>query len=778
MLQLWAAVVRLTGVSSRERREGERSPEEGEEGALQAKAEKVEDNLQAKVEEKGEAEVWYEVRKQVWFAENCSQDPVEEEALESKPWRVEENLQAKVEEKGEAEVWYEVRKQAWFAENCSQEALERKPWRVEEEEDFQTLKFIFTEHVEKKMAGRQVVFVERNLEGKQRKKKKNKQKQRKRKQQLKQLKQDLQVEEMACYQELLEYLTTLRSERGGGSKGEASEGEGADSKGEGEASNGEGSAGEGSEGEGEGSKGEGSAGERFLQKLWEYRATLKLKGGGGSEGEGSADKGPEGEGESPNGEDSEGEGEKSEGEGEASNGEASASKASEGEGEGSKGEVSAGKGSEGEGEGSKGEGSKGEGSKGAEVKVKQEKGLKVEPLTPVKEEAPTPVKAESGSGRRKQMRLGSFFSLSSKEELEEGEEEKGPCVKLEFAEVESPPKKKPKHSYTIEDFKEWGKTGGKTLKRQKNPEDPEGGKKKKRSKTGGRFQPGMKERLLMIGDMKKKLGKLKKGRVKHEEPSLEWFREAAEEMFQKKCDAATLRGIWRSEEEALQWQRAHAKRGHCSRSSRHGGSSGAKKHTKHARGPLEDEKETLEANIKLEEEHYGHELCPEDIVDMWKEVIAASLLDLRLKERTGTILEEEARKKVLVEKRYQVLCNKDRKWQVKDDVMNMLQRKELTVARKTALSAGEEKHRMKLTWMDFDEAWDIACFRPDELETRVTDREEFLEHREDWRATPCNYIAYTYFLGGPSPWRPHPPGEIQAFSQYPREYLGFGGGEG
>lgn len=663
---------------------------------MQAKAEKVEDNLQAKVEEKGEAEVWYEVRKQVWFAENCSQDPVEEEALESKPWRVEENLQAKVEEKGEAEVWYEVRKQAWFAENCSQEALERKPWRVEEEEDFQTLKFIFTEHVEKKMAGRQVVFVERNLEGKQRKKKKNKQKQRKRKQQLKQLKQDLQVEEMACYQELLEYLTTLRSERGGGSKGEASEGEGADSKGEGE----------------------------------------------------------------------------------ASNGEASASKASEGEGEGSKGEVSAGKGSEGEGEGSKGEGSKGEGSKGAEVKVKQEKGLKVEPLTPVKEEAPTPVKAESGSGRRKQMRLGSFFSLSSKEELEEGEEEKGPCVKLEFAEVESPPKKKPKHSYTIEDFKEWGKTGGKTLKRQKNPEDPEGGKKKKRSKTGGRFQPGMKERLLMIGDMKKKLGKLKKGRVKHEEPSLEWFREAAEEMFQKKCDAATLRGIWRSEEEALQWQRAHAKRGHCSRSSRHGGSSGAKKHTKHARGPLEDEKETLEANIKLEEEHYGHELCPEDIVDMWKEVIAASLLDLRLKERTGTILEEEARKKVLVEKRYQVLCNKDRKWQVKDDVMNMLQRKELTVARKTALSAGEEKHRMKLTWMDFDEAWDIACFRPDELETRVTDREEFLEHREDWRATPCNYIAYTYFLGGPSPWRPHPPGEIQAFSQYPREYLGFGGGEG
>ena len=244
------------------------------------------------------------------------------------------------------------------------------------------------------------------------------------------------------------------------------------------------------------------------------------------------------------------------------------------------------------------------------------------PKVVVKEELEPP-----SSGKSKQLRLGSFFRQGSDEDLGEVKQE----VKQEVEQEVEQGVKQVETRYTREDYQEWGRAGG--LKRKKGQMYH-----LKKPQQMKRFQPGNKEKLDMIKQMKVDLGPAAKpnsaGVVA--EPPLKWFRSHANERYKGKCSDTKLREIWRSEAELLQWRAAQNVK-NPNVKSRYARGTGAKKHTKRRQGPMDEAKQSLKAKVEKEEQHYGHELDPDDIFDMWKEEIAERLLDLKMNQKKAEL---------------------------------------------------------------------------------------------------------------------------------------------
>ena len=146
----------------------------------------------------------------------------------------------------------------------------------------------------------------------------------------------------------------------------------------------------------------------------------------------------------------------------------------------------------------------------------------------------------------------------------------------------------------------------------------------------------------------------------------------------------------------------------------------------------------MSKQVKLEEFNYGHNLCPEDILGMWREMLCKVAVDL-LREKT----ELEKKEEVMDPERADLLqcCRKKLQFsatskgagQTKADIMNAIRRKVRVIARKTTLSPAEEKVRMKLTWQDFDRMlWTCTLADQEELLKHVCDPEAFLNHAEDF----------------------------------------------
>ena len=276
--------------------------------------------------------------------------------------------------------------------------------------------------------------------------------------------------------------------------------------------------------------------------------------------------------------------------------------------------------------------------------------------------------------------------------------------------------------FSREDYAAWGRLGGQKKKRFAHLDA------RKKPQCEKRFQPGAMEKLQMIERMQALLPSVKEGE-KQPEPKWCWFQNAAEDQFESKLDGSRLRRIWREKATLLEWRKEFVNKG-VKLSSRSYKRKGAKAG---GGGPkvLLEEKAKLKRKVELEEQHYGHELEPCDLVDLWREVLAEDILLLKRKQQNHTILSHEEKDLKLKEEKLKVMSRSKYKWQNERDIMQWLKRKARTVQRKTALSAKEEQRRLRLTWQDFDEALDVACFRYEALQKKVDAPDEFMQNIED-----------------------------------------------
>ena len=129
--------------------------------------------------------------------------------------------------------------------------------------------------------------------------------------------------------------------------------------------------------------------------------------------------------------------------------------------------------------------------------------------------------------------------------------------------------------------------------------------------------------------------------------------------------------------------------------------------------------------------HYGHELDPDDILEVWLEELSKKFVELEVLRKKGAICESDEALLEILDKKLKSMSYNKLKWQQKNDIMHSLNRKALAPQRRTVLSKGEEQHRCKLTWMEFDEIMDKVCFRLEALKEMVDDPAEWMDHIED-----------------------------------------------
>ena len=147
---------------------------------------------------------------------------------------------------------------------------------------------------------------------------------------------------------------------------------------------------------------------------------------------------------------------------------------------------------------------------------------------------------------------------------------------------------------------------------------------------------------------------------------------------------------------------------------------------------LEDMTAELKVEIEAEEGNYGHNLGPDSIFQMYVEKMAKEAMELlktkKAKEETGgSLTKQEEEKLKCIRSR---MANREEHakhgQQLKRDILEALDRKVHSIARKTTLSHAEEELRMHLTWQSHDYVQNACSFDGETLKDFVCKPKEFL----------------------------------------------------